>query len=60
MFDFLENRDKCRKPGFLRGNIHFLRAIIATAVDMGMENQLECDVQSVLFIYLFETFALID
>ena len=22
MFDFFDNRDKCRKPGFLRGNIY--------------------------------------
>ena len=22
MFDFFDNRDKCRKPGFLRGNIN--------------------------------------
>ena len=26
MFDFFDNRDKCRKPGFLRGNIHFLHS----------------------------------
>ena len=22
MFDFFDNRDKCRNPGFLRGNIY--------------------------------------
>ena len=28
MFDFFDNRDKCRKPGFLRGNIYSLLAFL--------------------------------